>query len=50
MNIPSAQRIATIVPIDAMILPHDATLTGMTFSERDNNGDLLRRHIIVVNP
>jgi hypothetical protein len=34
MNIPSACKIANIDQNDAMILPHDANLRRMTFSER----------------
>jgi len=33
-NMPSACSIANIDPNDAMILPHDANLPRMTFSER----------------
>ena len=42
MNFPSTCRIASIIPNDAMILPHNANLRRMTFSERTRGQD--RKH------
>ena len=45
MNIPSVYRIANIDQNDAMILPHDANLRRMTFSEATGNERALEKVI-----
>jgi hypothetical protein len=46
MNIPSACRITNIAINDAMILPYDANLARMEFSERTIDNAGLRDEVI----